>query len=205
MPTRKGQDLLAAVALMAMLAVASTLAMIRIDVSQRPVDPTLNPSPLGYTLSLALFVIPCMVFGVWLWRSPRTAEQRRACVITLILLIPLGFILDVFFGRMFLRFPNLDATLGILIPGYDLRTGWRGLSGSGWEPFLPVEEFAFYGLGFVAMLLAYIWGDAILFRASKVDDRQRTPRVFRGWKATLLGSVLIWSAAAGVEGSRPLN
>jgi hypothetical protein len=65
MLTRKGQDLLAVVALMAMLAVASTLAMIRIGVSQRPVDFTLNPSLLGYTFSLALFVVPCVVFGVW--------------------------------------------------------------------------------------------------------------------------------------------
>jgi hypothetical protein len=194
MLTRKGQDLLAVVALMAMLAVASTLAIIRIGVSQRPVDFTLNPSPLGYTFSLALFVVPCVVFGVWVWQSRRTTEQRRACLITLILLIPLGFSLDIFFGRTFLRFPNLAATLGILIPGYDLRTGWHGLSGSGWDPFLPLEEFAFYALGFMAMLLAYIWGDEILFRANKVDDRQRTPRVFRGWKATLL----FWLALGAV-------
>ena len=194
MLTRKGQDLLAVAALIAMLAVASTLAIIRIGVSQRPVDPALDPSPLGYTFSLALFIVPCMVFGVWLWRSPRTAEQRRACVITLLLLMPLGFILDVFFGRTFLRFPNLDATVGILLPGYDLHTGWRGLLGSGWEPALPVEEFAFYGLGFIAMLLAYIWGDEILFRANKVDDGQRTPRVFLGWKATLL----FWLAVGAV-------
>jgi hypothetical protein len=106
----------------------------------------------------------------------------------------LGFILDVFFGRTFLRFPNLDATVGILLPGYDLHAGWRGLLGSGWEPALPVEEFAFYGLGFIAMLLAYIWGDEILFRANKVDDGQRTPRVFRGWKATLL----FWLAVGAV-------
>jgi hypothetical protein len=198
MLTRKGQDLLAVAALMATLAVASTLAMIRIGVSQQPIDPTLNPSPLGYTFSLALFVVPCAVFGVWVWRSPRTAEQRRACLLTLILLIPLGFILDIFFGRTFLRFPNLDATLGILIPAYDLGAGWRGLSGSGWEPFLPVEEFAFYGLGFVAMVLAYIWGDEILFRASKVDDRQRTPRVFRGWKATLLFWLTVGAVLFGV-------
>src|SRR5262245_41177179 len=179
---------------MAMLALASTLAIIRVGVSQQPVDPTLNPSPLGYTYSLALFIIPCVVFGVWVWRSPRTTEQRHACVFTLLVLIPLGFILDAFFGRMFLRFPNLNATLGILLPGYDLRTGWRGLLGSGWEPFLPLEEFAFYGLGFIAMLLAYIWADEILFRANKVDDHQRTPRVFRGWKATLL----FWLAVGAV-------
>ena len=183
--TRKGQDLLAVVALMGMLAVAGTISMVRIGVSQRPVNFDVNPSPLGYTFSLALFIIPCAVFGYWIARSPRTAEQRRAFLFTLMLLIPLGFILDIFFGRIFLHFPNLDATLGILIPGYDLRTGWRGLFGPGWERVLPLEEFIFYILGFVAMLLAYVWADEILFRENKVDDGQRTPRVFRGWKETL--------------------
>ena len=198
MLTRKGQDLLAVAALMAMLAVASTLAIIRITVSQQPVDPALNPSPLGYTFSLALFVVPCLVFGVWIWRSPRTPDQRHACFLTLALLVPMGFILDLFLGRTFLRFPNLDATLGILIPGYDLRSGWPGLWGSGWKPFLPLEEFAFYALGFAAILLAYIWGDEILFRANKVDDRQRTPYVFRGWKATLLFWLVVGAVLFGI-------
>ena len=198
MLTRKGQDLLAVAVLMAMLAVACTLAIIRITVSQQPVDPALNPSPLGYTFSLALFVVPCLVFGVWIWRSPRTPDQRHACFLTLALLVPMGFILDLFLGRTFLRFPNLDATLGILIPGYDLRSGWHGLWGSGWKPFLPLEEFAFYALGFAAILLAYIWGDEILFRANKVDDRQRTPYVFRGWKATLLFWLVVGAVLFGI-------
>lgn len=198
MLTRKGQDLLSVVALMFILAVAGTLAVIRIDVSQRLVDPTLDSSPLGYTFSLALFVLPCLVFGIWVCRSSRTAEQRRASLITLALLIPLGFILDLFFGRIFLRFPNVKATLGILIPGYDLRTGWAGLWGPGWKAVLPLEEFIFYALGFVAMLLAYIWGDEILFRANKVDDRQRTPRVFAGWKATLSFWIILGVVLFGI-------
>lgn len=185
MLTRKGQDLLAVAALGLVLAVAATLALVQIGVSQHPVDFTSNPSPLGYTFSLALFIVPCVVFGIWIWRSPRTTEQRRASMYTLVLLIPVGFVLDLVFGRAFLRFPNLQATVGILIPAYDLRSGWRGFWGPGWTPFLPVEEFAFYALGFVAILLTYIWGDEILFRANKVDEDQRTPRVFRGWAVTL--------------------
>jgi hypothetical protein len=180
--TRKGQDLLGLVSLMAILALSSTLAMLRIDVSQKSIDPLLNPSPLGYTFSLALFVVPCVVLGIWVWRSKYTPEQRVASGITLVLLIPIGVLLDLIFGRTFLLFPNPKATLGILVPGYDLRSGWAGLLGPGWKPFLPLEEFAFYALGFVAILLTYIWGDEILFRANKVDDRQRTPRAFRGWK-----------------------
>src|SRR6185436_10133135 len=127
-------------------------------------------------------------------RSPQAEGQRRAFLYTLALLIPLGFVLDLLFGRIFLKFPNLRATVGILVPGYDLRSGWSGLLGPGWKAALPLEEFAFYFLGFVAMLLAYVWGDEILFRANKVDDAQRTPRVFSGWKATLG----FWIVAGGV-------
>src|SRR5262245_56067103 len=144
MLTRKGQDLLAVAAMMAGLAIASAIAIIRIGVSQRSIDLTNDPSPLGYTFSLALFIVPCAIFGTWISRSPQAAEQRRAFAYTLVLLIPLGFALDLFFGRIFLKFPNLKATLGILIPGYDLRSGWAGLFGPGWKPTLPLEEFAFY-------------------------------------------------------------
>ena len=59
MLTRKGQDLLALAALVVMLAVGGAFAMIRVRVSQTPVDPAQNPSPLGYTFSLALF-LPAM-------------------------------------------------------------------------------------------------------------------------------------------------
>src|SRR6185295_17232585 len=156
MLTRKGQDLLGLAALMVMLAAGSALAVFRIGTSQQPVDPSLNPSPLGYTFSLALFILPCVVFSVWVWRGRGMAEQRRACLVTLALLIPVGFILDLLFGRTFLKFPNLKATLGILVPGYDLRSGWNGLWGPGWQPFLPLEEFAFYALAFVAILLSYV-------------------------------------------------
>src|SRR5262249_15555381 len=107
MLTRKGQDLVGVVALMVSLAVASSVAIFRIHESQRVIDVTLNSSPLGYTYSLALFVLPCAIFGVWLCRSHRTPLQRRASFLALALLIPVGFILDIFFGRVFLSFPNL--------------------------------------------------------------------------------------------------
>ncbi len=193
--TRKGQDLLALGALVLSLGLASTLAVIRVGVTQKVVDPASNPSPLGYTFSLALFALPCAIFGVWVARSPRTGEQRRAFGLSLAILIPLGFVLDLFLGRTFLTFPNPRATLGILVPGFDWHAGWRGLSGPGWKPYLPIEEFVFYALGFTAMLLVYVWGDAILFPDSKIDDRQRTPRVFKGWTTTLpfwlgIGTVL---------------
>jgi len=131
---------------------------------------------------------------VWLSRLRQSREQQRAFVLTLAALIPVGFVLDLLCGRTFLTFPNLKATLGILIPAYDLHSGWAGLWGSGWRRFLPVEEFAFYAFGFTSILLLYLWGDEVLFRASKVDDRQRVPRVFHGWPRTLL----FWLGAGAV-------
>src|SRR5262249_41577333 len=149
-------------ALVAILAVSGTVAVVQIGTSPEPVALNVNPSPLGYTFSLALFAAPCAVLGLWVWRSPQTAEQRVGCALTLLSIIPVGFILDLFFGRTFLTFPNANATLGILIPGYDLHSGLPGLWGPGWKRYLPLEEFVFYALGFVAILLAYVWGDEIL-------------------------------------------
>ncbi|MBL9175986.1 MAG: hypothetical protein JNL10_20750 [Verrucomicrobiales bacterium] len=195
MLTRKGQDLLALGALMGVLALGAVGAVAPIRVSQQPVDFALDPSPLGYTWSLLLFALPCAVFGIWVSRQRQTPEQRRACALTLAVLIPIGFLMDLLFGRTFLTFPNPKSTLGILVPAFDPGSGWSGLWGSGWKPFLPVEEFAFYALGFAAILLTYVWADDVLFRGNKVDDRQRTPRVFQGWRETLgfwlvLGGIL---------------
>lgn len=192
--TTKGKDLVAVAALMGSLAVSQTIAIRQIRLSPQPLDLSLDPSPYGYTMSLALFIVPCLVFGIWLLRSPRKSEQRKAFIFTLLLLVPVGFTLDLLFGRVFLTFPNHRAILGVLLPGYDIRTGWAGLLGPGWEKALPLEEFVFYILGFITMLLIYVWGDEIIFFSNKVDNNQRTPGVFRGWKQTLS----FWLAAGAV-------
>lgn len=126
MLTRKGQDLLALGALMGILALGAVGAVAPIRVSQRPVDFALDPSPRGYTWSLLLFALPCVVFGVWISRQRKTPEQRRACALTLAMLIPIGFLMDLLLGRTFLTFPNPKATLGILVPAYDRGSGCFG-------------------------------------------------------------------------------
>lgn len=152
MLTRKGQDLLALAALVLMLAVGGAFTVFRVaSVKCRWILRRIQAR--SATPSVSRCSSCHVVFGVWVARSRRTTEQRSASLITLSLLIPLGFVLDLLFGRLFLSFPNLNATLGILVPCYDPRTGWLGLWGPGWKPFLPLEEFAFYALGFVAMLL----------------------------------------------------
>jgi hypothetical protein len=78
-----------------------------------------------------------------------------------------------------------------LLPAYDLHSGVGGLLGSGWRPFIPVEEILFYFLGFTAVLLSYIWCDEVLFSDSRVDDAVRTRSPFSRWWSTFVFWVLI--------------
>jgi xanthine/uracil permease len=49
-----------------------------------------NPTPLGYPISLSLFVVPVSALLWWLCRRRDLGLQRRACVRTLAVLVPLG-------------------------------------------------------------------------------------------------------------------
>jgi len=111
-----------------------------------------NPSPHGYTWSLAFFALPVAALTGWLHWRPQPERSRRAFRWTLCLLIPLGFALDVLFGVLFFQFPCQKCTLGIYLPGLT----WPSLT---FAPVLPLEEFFFYGLGFCAILSAYLWFD----------------------------------------------
>jgi len=71
-----------------------------------------NPTPLGYTWSLLLFIIPIGALGWWFARRPDLQFPRKAFWRTLAVLTPLGFALDLLFGNAFFVFPNNLATLG---------------------------------------------------------------------------------------------
>ena len=115
-----------------------------------------NPTPLGYSLSLLLFIVPIVVIGFWLMPSEHLAFPRRAFWHTLVLLVPAGCGLDFFFGNTFFVFPNTGATLGIGAPA---------LGGP-----VPVEEYVFYLTGFIAILLIYVWLDEYWLAAYNVPD-----------------------------------
>ncbi len=115
-----------------------------------------DPTPLGYTWSLALFLLPLLYLLVWLMRHPDVPVQRKAFGRTLLLLVPLGFVLDFLFAHTFFTFPNHGAVLGIEVPGV----------GGG----IPIEEFIFYISGFVFVLLLYVWADGFWMAAYDVDD-----------------------------------
>ncbi len=115
-----------------------------------------NPTPLGYTWSLLLFIIPIAALGWWFACRPDLQFPRKAFWRTIVVLTPLGFLLDLLFGNTFFIFPNKAATLGCDIPA---------LGGA-----IPIEEFIFYLTGFTLVLLSYIWCDEYWMAAYNVPD-----------------------------------
>ena len=106
-----------------------------------------NPTPLGSTISLSLFVVPVSALLWWLCQRRALALQHRACAHTLAVLVPLGFLLDLLFGIAFFTLPNPAATLGIQVPA---------VGGA-----IPLEKFLF-------SLVASVWC------CSRVCGRMRT-------------------------------
>ncbi|HET9367683.1 MAG TPA: hypothetical protein VFO22_06395 [Candidatus Udaeobacter sp.] len=144
-----------------------------------------NPTPLGYTCSLGLFVVPIGALGWWFACRPDLKFPRKAFWRTIGVLTPLGFALDLIFGNAFFTFPNTAATLRCEIPA---------LGGP-----IPVEEFIFYLTGFMLVLLSYIWCDEYWMAAYNVPDYEEAakdiPRIVRfHFASVILGVVLIAAA-----------
>src|SRR5215467_15469016 len=144
-----------------------------------------NPTPLGYTWSLLLFMIPIGALGWWFACRPDLQFPRKAFWRTLAVLTPVGFLLDLLFGNAFFFFRNKAATLGWEVPA---------IGGP-----IPVEEFVFYLTGFMLVLLSYIWCDEYWIAAYNVRDYAATsgniPRIVRFHIASVaLGIVLIAAA-----------
>lgn len=149
--------------IIATLVIPSFITLLSINLPQTHINPVLNSSPLGYTWSLSLFIIPIIAILLWLFLNHKKELIQKSFWISLIVLIPLGFILDLFFGLSFFTFINHGAVLGIYLPGLDI-------SQMKWLLELPVEEFIFYLSGFVAVLLIYIWCDEYWLAAYNVDN-----------------------------------
>lgn len=122
-----------------------------------------NPTPLGYSWSLLMFIIPILAILIWLHRNRELRLLQKAFWITILILVPIGFILDILLGSLFFNFINHKATLGIYLPGYDFQSHHWGFQ-------LPIEEFVFYLTGFVAVLILYLWCDEYWLSAYNVPD-----------------------------------
>jgi len=126
---------------------------------------TSNPTPLGYTWSLLLFLIPLAALGIWFARRRDLSLARRAFWRTIAVLAPLGIGLDLLFGNAFFTFLNHHSTLGLNIPA---------VGGP-----IPVEEFIFYITGFMLVLMSYLWADEYWVRAYNIPDYRSEARELR--------------------------
>ena len=109
----------AAMVVMAMLAMIAVPAAITLNTVSHPATLAISspdPTPLGYTWSLLLFIIPILVIGFWLVPQEDLKIPKKAFWRTIAILVPLGFGLDFFFASRFFVFPNRGATLQIDAP-----------------------------------------------------------------------------------------
>src|SRR5262249_8387672 len=98
-----------------------------------------NPTPLGYTWSLLLFIIPIGVLGWWFGCRPVLMFRRKVFGRTFGVLPPLVFLLALFFATVFFFFQNESGFFGWKVPA---------VGGA-----IPIEEFIFYLTGFMLVLL----------------------------------------------------
>src|SRR6476620_7644600 len=118
------------VLLLLSIAIPATITLTTVQAPGTLVVSNPDPTPLGYTVSLSLFLVPIAVIALWLFPKEGLRMPRKAFLITMAILIPLGCGLDFFFASRFFVFKNSGATMGIAAPA---------LGGS-----VPIEEYIFY-------------------------------------------------------------
>jgi hypothetical protein len=182
------------VVLLVTLGVASALSLNAVNEVRPAADYlTHQPSPRGYTWSTALFILPCLVLGAWLFRHPKLVLQRRAVTYGLLIIVPIWCGLDILLGRTFFVFPNAGSTMEWNF------WGWK--PGYGWDRAIPIEEFVFYIGGVAAIQLTYVWCSEswlALYRASDDDRRLLGGSTLHQphWSSLLTGVALFVAAWA---------
>lgn len=153
------------IAMLAMIAVPAAITLHTVQSPATLVPTSQNPTPHGYTWSLLLFIIPCVVIAGWFLPSGRLRIPRRAFGWTLVILVPLGCLLDFVFAQWFFDYPNVGATLGISAPALGCP--------------VPLEEYVFYLTGFLVVLLLYVWLGEFWLAAYNVPDYPGEARKMR--------------------------
>lgn len=169
----RNQDVRTVFGIIAVIVVPAVFTLKTVTRPLAASDVTNNPTPFGYTVSLLIYLVP--VVTLYWWFARRCDERdgvdyrRSAYRRTLLTLIPAGFLLDIVLGHEFFTFTNTQATLAIVLPAIDF-------SQSRFVRYIPIEEFAFYTLGFMAILSVYVWCDEYWLEKYNVPDYEVPPR-----------------------------
>jgi len=171
--------------LICILAIPVALTLNAVETPATVVQNTDNPTPLGYTISLSLFLFPMVVLFIWMLQLNKPAFQKKAFLYTISLLAPVGVMLDVLFGNLFFVFENQNAVLGIYFPAV------------GGE--LPIEEIIFYFSGITTVLLIYVWCDEYWLEKYNVPDYAAASASIKKvlqfhWPSVIIGCGLIGMA-----------
>lgn len=173
------------VAMLAMIVIPAALTLHTVRTPPQHIPLNQGSTPHGYTFSLLLFIVPISFITVWFLPSEGLEIPRRAFCWTLVILVPLGFLLDFVFAQWFFEYPNVGATLGIAAPALG-------------RP-VPLEEYIFYLTGFLAVLLLYIWLGEFWLAAYNVSDYPGEAKMMRRLlrfhpTSLILAAVLIGAA-----------
>jgi hypothetical protein len=152
------------IGMLAMIVIPAALTLHSVS-SPGVLDVGPDPSPHGYTWSLLLFIVPILAITLWFLPSEGLEIPQRAFWRTIGILVPLGWLLDIIFAQWFFCFPNPKATLRIPAPAFGRA--------------VPIEEYAFYFTGFMAVLLLYIWLSEYWLAAYSVPDYPAEARSMR--------------------------
>lgn len=173
------------IAMLAMITIPAAITLHTVHSPVTLVPTSQNPTPFGYTWSLLLFIVPSGFIAGWFLPSEGLHIPQRAFRWTLIILVPLGCMLDFIFAQWFFCYPNSYATLGIPAPALG-------------RP-VPIEEYVFYLTGFLTVLLLYVWLGEFWVAAYNVSDypaeARKTLRLLQFHPASLIVAVVLISAA----------
>jgi len=147
--SRRRNEILVVFVILAVLLIPAILTLRSVQADVVNGSPHYS-TPLGYTWSLTLFALPLGAILIALARNPMVRIPRKSFFLTLAVMLPISFLLDLAFALSFFTFPNGEATLGVKFWG--LEFGPLSLRRK-----LPIEEFIFYILGLTVSLACYLW------------------------------------------------
>lgn len=177
--------------MLVLMVIAAAIAMVSTENPPAPLYPE-GAGDLGYTSSLALFLLPVVALVIWFARHRARIDRHwEAFWITFGAIVGLWSALDILLARTFFRFPNPNATMGLNVFGYDPTSGWGAV--------VPVEEFLFYILGCAFIVLVYIWGSEHWF-PEQTMDRSEYERAAQAQRLGALFDVRVVGLGAAVIG-----
>lgn len=105
--------------------------------------------PLTYFWSLAFWFVPTLILlPRFLEYTDPKGRRRSALWVTTVGIVGLGILLDCVFGRAILQFDQTPTAAYI---------GWFRIQSLGVA--VPIEEFLFYAMAPITILLVYAWAD----------------------------------------------